>query len=254
MNKEYHVLNLGAGVQSTTVALLKDGDFDVAIFADTQEEPAAVYSHLRWLIETLKTPILIRTVGKLGDDLIAGRNSTGQSFMTIPAYLGDGGMGQRQCSKQYKAEVVERTIRREVLGLKPRQRIPKNVTVTQYFGISRDEASRAIRIKARVPRARFPLLELGWTRGDCLRFLADRVPHSVPKSACVFCPYQTNAQWRNLSEVDLLRAIEVDRAIRQGNKHLRYLHPSRRPLDEVDFSEKQYGLGFIKECEGVCGV
>ncbi len=44
-----HVLNLGAGVQSTAVYLLaRDGRLpcDVAIFADTGEEPAAVYRHL----------------------------------------------------------------------------------------------------------------------------------------------------------------------------------------------------------------
>jgi len=50
---EYHVLNLGAGVQSTTLYLMSmSGEvrpFDVAIFADTGEEPQAVYKHLEWL-------------------------------------------------------------------------------------------------------------------------------------------------------------------------------------------------------------
>jgi len=47
------VLNLGAGVQSSTIYLMMvDGDIpacDVAIFADTGEEPQAVYDHLGWL-------------------------------------------------------------------------------------------------------------------------------------------------------------------------------------------------------------
>ena len=49
--REYHVLNLGAGVQSTCLYLLarrKQFRFDVAIFADTQEEPQSVYDHLAW--------------------------------------------------------------------------------------------------------------------------------------------------------------------------------------------------------------
>ena len=42
---EYHVSNLGAGVQSTALYLLaREGKytFDVAIFADTGDEPKAV--------------------------------------------------------------------------------------------------------------------------------------------------------------------------------------------------------------------
>lgn len=48
------VLSLGAGVQSTTLALMAaHGEIgpmpDCAIFADTGWEPAAVYEHLAWL-------------------------------------------------------------------------------------------------------------------------------------------------------------------------------------------------------------
>lgn len=56
--REFHILNLGAGVQSTMLALLSHKRtfpetvpvFDAAVFADTQEEPPAVYKHLHWLI------------------------------------------------------------------------------------------------------------------------------------------------------------------------------------------------------------
>ena len=49
--KTFHVLNLGAGVQSTALYLMfAKGDFpeklDYAVFADTQEEPESVYKHL----------------------------------------------------------------------------------------------------------------------------------------------------------------------------------------------------------------
>jgi hypothetical protein len=71
-----HVHSLGAGVQSTTLYLvMREGSIEapgvIAIFADTQEEPAAVYEHLKWLPSLEKPPILIRTAGKLGDDLLA---------------------------------------------------------------------------------------------------------------------------------------------------------------------------------------
>lgn len=51
---QHHVLNLGAGVQSTALFLLaREPDaklrFDIAVFAETGEEPAAVYKHLDYL-------------------------------------------------------------------------------------------------------------------------------------------------------------------------------------------------------------
>ena len=67
------------------------------------------------------------------------------------------GIVRRQCTKEYKIEVVDRAIRRELLGLQPRQRIPGDVVVYQYFGITLDEAGRAARAKRRfeaIPWAR----------------------------------------------------------------------------------------------------
>ena len=145
--KEYHVLNLGAGVQSTALFLLaREPDpkvrFDLAIFADTGEEPSGVYTHLDYLRSLGSPEIWVRSAGSLGNDLIHGRNSTGQRFASIPAFTQDTtgkvGIVRRQCTKEYKIEVVNKAIRRELLGLKPRQRIPKDTTIYQYFGISTD--------------------------------------------------------------------------------------------------------------------
>src|SRR6516225_1340069 len=101
--KTYRILNLGAGVQSTTVALmgLKNWEYwhcseplpypavgliDFAIFADTQEEPRAVYAHLEWLQKEIGKyiEVRVRTAGSLGDNLVAGVNSAGRRFVSIP--------------------------------------------------------------------------------------------------------------------------------------------------------------------------
>lgn len=281
---EYHVLNLGAGVQSTTLYLMSmEGivrPFDVAIFADTGEEPQAVYAHLEWLQALNGPPILVRTIGRLGDDLRDGRNSTGGRFASIPAYTTanggiDVGRTRRQCSMEYKVAVIEQTIRREVVGLKPRQRIPKDVTVHQYFGISLDEKSRATRIWERhhidhsmpgVPH--FPLIDKQMTRANCLDWLADRVPHIVPRSACTFCPFHSDAEWQHLKDAggaDWARAVEIDHALRttgtvanRDMDQVMYVHRSCKPIDAIDFhprvNTKELQLGFGVECEGVCGV
>ncbi|MBK8468120.1 MAG: hypothetical protein IPL32_20085 [Chloracidobacterium sp.] len=49
-----HIISLGAGVQSSTMALMAaHGEItpipDCAIFADTQAEPQSVYTWLDWL-------------------------------------------------------------------------------------------------------------------------------------------------------------------------------------------------------------
>ncbi|HET6574119.1 MAG TPA: hypothetical protein VFG68_10985 [Fimbriiglobus sp.] len=279
--KEFHVLNLGAGVQSTTLFLLArepDADlrFDLAVFADTGEEPSAVYRHLDHL-RSLGTPeIWVRSAGKLGDDLIHGRNSTGQRFVSIPAFTkspeGKVGMVRRQCTAEYKIEVVNRTIRRELLGLKPRQRIPKDVTVHQYFGISTDEAARAERAKKRfegikhtVPH--WPLIDMGWSRKDCVEYLRGKLPHDVPKSSCVFCPFRTNQSWMNLKAIDpegWARAVEIDNALRDENsvcnrgfRQELFVHRSCVPLAVLDFTALQPNAldpMTTGECHGMCGT
>ncbi len=214
MERIFHVLNLGAGVQSTVLYLMAcDGVIpcDVAIFADTGEEPQAVYHHLDHLKTLAGPPIWIRSKGKIGDDLVYGRGEHGKRFASIPAFTQDAagkiGRIRRQCTKEYKVEVVERAIRRDLLHLKPRQRIPAGVTVYQYFGISLDEAGRAQRAKKRFESVKhsqpvYPLLDLGWTRADCVAFLRRRLSYEVPKSSCVFCPFRTNQSWLHLKRHD----------------------------------------------------
>lgn len=290
--REFHVLNLGAGVQSTCLFLLSrepesNYHFDVAIFADTGEEPKAVYEHLEYLQSLGDPPIWVRSAGKLGDDLMQGRNSTGQRFASIPAFTAEDhqvrlhcgnspqpapkyGMVRRQCTSEYKIQVIEKAIRRELVGLKPRKHMPKDVTVYQYFGITTDEARRAEKAKKRFEKMRwaepvYPFLDMGWNRQDCIEWLKDRLPHEVPRSACVFCPYRSNREWVHLKETDpdgWERAVEIDNALRKpgtvanrGLDQKLYLHRSCIPLEQINFS-KEYTLfrPMTNECQGMCGV
>ena len=47
---------------------------------------------------------------------------------------GEGRDVRQQCTAEYKVEVVNKAIRRELFELKHRQRIPKDVLIYQYFG------------------------------------------------------------------------------------------------------------------------
>ena len=287
---EYHILSLGAGVQSTALYLMfMRGEIlpriDYAIFADTQDESQAVYRHLEWLKSLGGPEIVVRTAGCLSSDLESGRRSQGASnarFTAIPAFTTkDGGKTvgrtKRQCSKEYKTEVIERAIRREIVGLDYRQRFPiKTTHVHQYLGISLDEAGRSVRIaknfreNTKWATPHFPLIEKGWTRADCLTYLADKVPHQTPRSSCVFCPNHKDAEWYMLKESDpegWRKAVKVDHQLRDGvsvvNRDIHqvmFLHRSCQPLELVVLDtpptprERQASNGFSHMCEGNCGV
>jgi hypothetical protein len=280
IERTWHILNLGAGVQSTTLYLMAmQGAFpvDYAIFADTGDEPRAVYDHLAWLQSLNGPTILVRSKGRLSNDLKRGVNSTGGRFASIPAYTKlpgaeEEGRTRRQCSKEYKVEVIERTTRREVCGLLPGRRIPKTVEIVQYVGISLDEAGRFERMKRnrKLGTMRAPLIERFMTREACKIWLSEfgNVPHEVPRSACVFCPFHDDEEWLRVKSVpeDWAHAVEVDEALRiKGNVVNRnmdaemFVHRSCQPLVQIDFQPKtkddrQASLPFWRECMGVCGV
>lgn len=284
---EHHFLNLGAGVQSTALYLMSiDGDepevpkFDAAIFADTQEEPDEVYRHLEWL-EKQGGPTIVRTTaGRLGDALESGTDANGNGrtdgghYISIPAFqmqpCGPAGIIQRQCTADFKIKPIEKWIR-ENYGAGFGKPIPKDTVVHQYMGLSFDEPKRVIRVKQRFLakpsnwKVHFPLWDMQFTRGDCQTYLRERMPYEVPRSACVFCPFKSDAEWRRLKADDpngWQRAVHIDAVCRTGtglDAH-RYLHKSCVPLDQVDLrpadeksGQQHLFAGFQDECEGYCG-
>jgi 3'-phosphoadenosine 5'-phosphosulfate sulfotransferase (PAPS reductase)/FAD synthetase len=264
------VLSLGAGVQSTTLALMAaHGEIgpmpDAAIFADTCWEPQNVYDHLAWLTSpnVLPFPVHIVSAGNIRDGLIRG--ARGERWASIPAFTlsksGKVGMIRRQCTKELKIVPIRRKVR-ELAGIFGK-RSPKSPVVEQWIGISRDEVIRMKPSFEDWQVNRFPLIETGMTRRDCLRWLERHGYPLPPKSSCIGCPYHSDAHWRQMREEDpeaWADAVAIDRKIRSGFRHLRgevFLHRSCMPLDEADIDtpedKGQFDL-FGAECEGMCGV
>jgi len=286
-------ISLGAGVQSTTLALMaKHGEItpmpDCAIFADTGEEPRAVYAHLAWLMAVGGLPFPVHVAkawdglgkpgikGPLGDEILASvagntgiRGGYGAGSHSRPPFFtlnedGSKGMIRRQCTGDYKIDVIHQKLRR-LIGLKRGQHWPKDVAVEQWIGISTDEATRMKPSQVPAIRSRWPLIEAGLSRKGCLAWLRDHGYPEPPKSACTFCPFHSDTEWRRIRDTDpegWSRAIQIDEAIRHGltRKSLSgalFLHAQRVPLRDVDLStaEERGQLNlFENECEGVCGV
>lgn len=263
------VLSLGAGVQSTTLALLS-ADVgprpDVAIFADTGWEPPAVYENVRWLRERLPFPVVTVTAGDLRADLLAGRNSTGQPFTSVPLFVerpgGRASITRRQCTREYKVAPIIREVRRR-LGLAPGARAPAGTRVEQWIGISTDEIARAKTTIAGTPpyiALRYPLIDRDMSRRDCLRWLAEHYPEHQPvRSACIGCPYHTDDEWHRMATDEpalYADAAAVDAEIHVGGAPgldgTAGLHRSLIPLGDIDWATRPRQLDFFGECDGLC--
>ena len=162
-----HIISLGAGVQSSTMALMAaKGEItpmpDAGIFSDTKTEPEGVYTWLHWLEKQLPFPIHHVSLGSLADD-----------FTTVPFFVrgetGNIGQGQRRCTEFYKVRPVNKKIR-ELLGLGRGERVKGHV-VEQWIGISTDEAQRMKDSDKAWMKRRYPLIEKNMSRIDCLKWM-----------------------------------------------------------------------------------
>lgn len=268
MPPRVRVLSLGAGVQSTTLALMSaHGDLeplDAAIFADTQAEPAAVYEHLTWLRSenVLPFPVFVVSRGNLAEDGLVIKTSkrSGKTYQKnlIPLFMknpdGSKGILGRKCTSEYKIREIYKEVRR----------IAGRLPIEQWIGISTDEAHRMKPSRYAQVTNRHPLIEKRMSRGDCLEWLKRHDYPTPPKSACVFCPYHSDYQWRRLRDEEpkaFAAAVAWERRCQEANtrdeaaKGKPFLHASLVPLDEVDFSfaDRQLDL-WGNECEGMCGV
>lgn len=278
------MLSLGAGVQSTTLLLMAlHGEFterpDCAIFADTGWEPAAIYEHLRWLKGEARVggiPVYRVSVGNLKQDLLNAVQGRRRRVANPPFYVRNrdeageyatpdrGGMLWRSCTKEYKIGPIRRKIRALAEAVVGCSRLPAGC-VEQWFGISFDEWRRVRKSDVAYIVNRYPLVDLRLTRADCIAWLKRHGYRVPPKSACLGCPYHSDAIWREMkrdSPKEWKETVSFDRAIRKGLPGVKgeaFLHRSLIPLEIVDLrSETARGQtqlpGFEDECSGHCGV
>lgn len=278
------VLSLGMGVQSTALYFMSAmGELpriDYAVFADPGREQTGTIEYLKFLMDWKDKnngpEILVRSDLNLYKDLLSNRNSTNGRFASIPAFTqsetGKEGMLRRQCTNEYKIAVVDKAIR-EVNGLKFRER---NIETNIWKGISIEEATRMSIPESKWKNFIYPFVGYGipgrgkWyklapelakpmNRGDLKTWYKNHDLPIPPKSACVFCPYQSDFRWAAMkanSPKDFAAAVEVDKAIRDSSKRgitqPIFLHQSLKPLDEVEFDPNakiEWG-----ECSGTCGT
>lgn len=164
------VVSYGAGTNSTAmlIGLHERGALpDLILFADTGGERPETYEHLtvvnEWCesigfpqIVTVKSPNVT-----IEEDCFTRK--------TLPAIA----FGFKTCSLRWKKEPQDKYLRNS--GMKDAIRL---------IGIDMDEHHRV----REFPNTRYPLIEWGWGRDECIEAI-DRAGLPQPgKSSCFFCP------------------------------------------------------------------
>ena len=147
---DLRVLSLGAGVQSSTLALMMErGEVekpDAAIFADTKSEPRKVYEWLDWLEKQLSFPVYRVSKGNLKEDMLNFQDgSHKKSFKSVPLHLknmktGKTGILRRQCTTEYKIRPVVKKVR-ELLGVRYYKKVPRGTKVEMLISAFSSDVS-----------------------------------------------------------------------------------------------------------------
>jgi hypothetical protein len=281
---QWDIISLGGGVQSSAMALMAAvGDItpmpQAAIFADTQAEPKEVYLWLDWLEKQLPFPVHRVTAGSLADMEMQIRVSkkSGKTYKKseIPAFGknpdGSKGILGRKCTRDFKIQPIK-VKAREICGVKRGQ---KNITVTQWIGISYDEMGRATASREPWSQTRFPLLEKEITREGCLEWMKAHGYPEPPRSACLFCPFHSDHEWQRIKGGDAAewqyvqdfeKQLQASAEKCQVMRSVPFLHPSLVPIGEVEFKPAKAAEGskqmtmhemwndIKNDCSGMCGV
>lgn len=270
-----HYLSLGAGVQSSTLALMYAcGELSpmpkAAIFADTQAEPKSVYRWLSWLEKQLPFEVIKVTEGDLTASELEIRTSkrSGKRYRKtrIPVFArnpdGTKGILGRGCTRDFKIN----PIRRKIKELENIPRGCKELRCVQCIGISTDEVKRMKPSRDPWWFSRFPLIEKRISRAVCFDWMEAHGYPLPPRSACVYCPFHSDKEWRRLKleePEEFERAVAFEKQLQEVNKQdeamtsTPFLHSSLKPLETIDFRndiDRGQQVLWDEECEGMCGV
>lgn len=255
----YNVLSWGGGVQSSFLLLASArGLFpriDAAIFCDPGLESRETMDSMRKVAEIAENAG-IRVIFHKRVDF---QTDLARGWIRAPYFVkkksGGVGLNRRSCTKEYKVVAFDQCVKRQVMGLKPRQMV-KGAVCNAWLGISSDERKRAIIGSGTYwKRVVYPLLQdtetmelldKPWSRTDCIDWLREEFSGlHVPKSACIMCPYLRREAMIRLyreSPEEFAVAEAHDARIREINPIL-YVHRRCMPLREAVEADIADGIG-----------
>lgn len=236
--------SFGGGVQSTAVLVLAATgrvQYDAFLFANVgsdSENPATIE-----YVERVAKPyaaangielVELQRIRRGGEtDTLLQQLERSKRSIDIPAYMGSGAPGNRNCTGNFKITVIARY-------QKQRGATPASPCTTG-LGISMDEIQRA-RTDSGIAwqLLEYPLLDLRMYRRDCMRVIERAGLPVPPKSSCWFCPFHRREEWQTMKRERpqlFAQAVELEHMLNERRATLGrdavYLHASLQPLEQA---------------------
>lgn len=262
------LLSCGAGMQSTALALIscankliQDGKadvfnfsyeervpiYDAVIFCDLGLEPSWVYSQVKFVKEACewaKIPFYILNSALYED---YNKNFGNSRVVSIPFWSidesGKKGKMMRNCTLDYKINIMQKFVREYLLGYSKGQRTkPEDIKAHEmHLGFSKEEERRCKENPHKMFINKFPLCDMGLTRADNYAYIKDIWGLETKASACCFCPFHTNYFFnyiKNNNREEYDKTIEFDQMLeeQQPNTKIRsklYISKSRKRITDL---------------------
>jgi len=226
------VWSCGGGVQSTAIAvLICQGKLpipDYAVMIDCGYEKSQTWEYVHnTIVPNLKehgVELNILKTNDWSDNNLFDK----QNHIRLPLFINNNGKQVKfdtHCNQTWKVMVIKRWMR------------SKGIEACEgWLGISSDERRRARSSPNDWYSYRYPLLDMGLDREDCIYLIAAAGWSRPHHTSCFCCPNQKDRQWQDMKEaypIDWQRAIEVEKQIQSVMPNA-YLHRSMVPLHEVE--------------------
>jgi hypothetical protein len=242
----------GGGVQSTAIAALiclgKLPKPDFAWIVDVGYEKSRTFDYISSVIIPKLSGVgvelnIIKAVDYLDNSLFDRTNN-----VKLPLYekTTDGIVRKYKthCSGYWKQTVAHRWLRGKGVN-----------RCDTWLGISVDERRRIKVGPRKWNQNKYPLINLGLRREDCIDLIARMGWPKPEQTSCYLCPNQSDYQWQDTKQhypEDWEKAIAAEEYIRSVKSNL-FLHVSCQPLKEKKFDTNYIGGLFVgKECFGDC--
>lgn len=233
------ILSFGAGMQSTALALMSCQNataetpvfplvpvYDDVIFCDLGMEPPWVMKQVEFTRRACEEAGIHFTVLKspLHEDFM--QNFGERRTISIPWWTvkedGHKSRMPRNCTLDYKVNVISKYVRWELLGYKKGQRLREEDKKAHemHMGFSYEEKRRCKESPNPMFINRFPLVDMQLVRADNYAYIRDVWGLETKASACTFCPFHRNYFFQYLKEneqEEYRRLIEVDELLRVKN-------------------------------------
>lgn len=203
------VASYGVGTNSTAliVEMVRLGlPIDAILSADPGGERSRTYAYRdlfsEWLIARGYPPITVVKKGGLQETL--EEDCLRKAMLPSLAY------GYKGCSHKYKIEPQGKWVNN---WLPAREAWAAGIKVVKLIGYDMDEPHRAAIPEDAKYTYRYPLLEWGWGRDECVEAITRAGLPQPGKSSCFFCPAMTKPEILQLRKEEpelLIRALNIE--------------------------------------------